>query len=992
MYYEVWNIPGLSIVGKKVSTEDIANATRSQAFYNWMCDQENTTAIFLLENLTESTPQRIVYDNIVDGKIKSSNFDGYNVSKAKTLRPGDSEVERHGRLYDKSRFIKLPGCEHEHFLVAVAWIHEEELRIFAAYPELLVVDAKANTNKYKKAFFAGVGVDGAYKNSVLFRTWIPNQTRDSYTWLVSTALPTLVPQWILDNIQIIMSDDCQTFGPLLRSQCVPEGTFPNAISLSCVYHIERNFFEAFGIGGRKLGLGVSSMQRKKGGEITWAHSWQGDLVGAIYRIQRCQSFEELEEAKIWVREFIDTCPDLNSGTLRNLVQTFFQLKIDIADRWVKVYRMGRPHFNIVSSSRIEGEFSWLWLLRLTSASTLCKAIVKMRWAADRRHHKKQKSIEDWLSTSLKRKHPDQMHAEDWAWLDKNMTPHHMSVIVKNILAADNYAFQLTGLSDTAIEFSVWRTNYEEEPAETDHAPAADAEEQNEDDVAAANIEADGLIGEDPDAAQEAVAPEGDFFFQGKRAVADGAQKSSEQPVRLEPFLYRYIRKVTLRKEGSHYVMSCTCTNCEAVCSPCAHMFLIFGHVAPTLRLCQLKWHPRTTKSHYFNALFEEAMVPLRQLVHTVVGATAHPRIESSLVENWLLRNTDAPSTEGVPPAGRLSADFEHFDDNDGEVGAASTSKSKSKQAASIRRPAAPDKVAADHLHWQITECLGKQHAVYKEYSAHLESFRDDLVRRGIETAGPGKHNRQKAYYEGDGKTKKQKQEAAAKPAAARTNPAATHQPVALPYRTPATAPHNPQEENGGDDGFEGMTGENARNILLEYGPDKGDIVELFPDAQGKRVGDRWFMIVKNPELIQVNGKTSIKLCRWCKTNSLQPCTTWKDLTHCHIENVTAWGVPTATIFKNLPVAASIRTPTSSSAVPVTAASSTIASVQQQSAAVPILPVKRGAVPAPPARSTKQLIHAVHSISTYTPEQQVEYLALVEKSLAEADKRQASKKQ
>ena len=98
-------VPGLSVVGKKVSTQDIANATKCQSFYNWMTDQESTTAIFLLENISKSSESRIVYDNVVDGVVKTTTFDGYNVSKPKTLRPGDSEVMKNGRLYDKSRFI-----------------------------------------------------------------------------------------------------------------------------------------------------------------------------------------------------------------------------------------------------------------------------------------------------------------------------------------------------------------------------------------------------------------------------------------------------------------------------------------------------------------------------------------------------------------------------------------------------------------------------------------------------------------------------------------------------------------------------------------------------------------------------------------------------------------------------------------------------------------------------------------------------------------------
>ena len=185
VYYEVWNIPGLSIRGKKVSTQSVANSSKSQAFYDWICDLESTSAVFLLENLSKSTEERIVYDNVLDGIVHSTSFDGYNVSKPKPLRPGDTEVLRHGRIYDASRFIKVPNSSDDYFLVGVTWIHEEELRVFAAYPELLVVDSKANTNKYKKAFFSGVGVDGGYKNSVLFRTWIPNN--------VTTTLVTHTP-------------------------------------------------------------------------------------------------------------------------------------------------------------------------------------------------------------------------------------------------------------------------------------------------------------------------------------------------------------------------------------------------------------------------------------------------------------------------------------------------------------------------------------------------------------------------------------------------------------------------------------------------------------------------------------------------------------------------------------------------------------------------------------------------------------------------------
>jgi hypothetical protein len=39
-------------------------------------------------------------------------------------------------------------------------------------------------------------------------------------------------------------------------------------------------------------------------------------------------------------------------------------------------------------------------------------------------------------------------------------------------------------------------------------------------------------------------------------------------------------------------------------------------------------------------------------------------------------------------------------------------------------------------------------------------------------------------------------------------------------------------------------------------------------------------------------------CRWCKTNTLQPCPVFKDLIHCNIQEVKAFGVRDAPIFKD----------------------------------------------------------------------------------------------
>jgi hypothetical protein len=113
-----------------------------------------------------------------------------------------------------------------------------------------------------------------------------------------------------------------------------------------------------------------------------------------------------------------------------------------------------------------------------------------------------------------------------------------------------------------------------------------------------------------------------------------------------------------------------------------------------------------------------------------------------------------------------------------------------------------------------------------------------------------------------------------------------------------------------------MIGKKARDFLEEFGPTVNTILEVYPDATAKRAGQRWFMIVKKANLVLVHEKISVESCRWCKTNTLQPCPVYRDVIYCHIENVKAYGVREAPIFRDV---ASEPTPApAAAAVPTTA--------------------------------------------------------------------------
>jgi hypothetical protein len=89
---------------------------------------------------------------------------------------------------------------------------------------------------------------------------------------------------------------------------------------------------------------------------------------------------------------------------------------------------------------------------------------------------------------------------------------------------------------------------------------------------------------------------------------------------------------------------------------------------------------------------------------------------------------------------------------------------------------------------------------------------------------------------------------------------------------------------------------------------KGHILEVFPDRDARRAGDRWFMIVMVPTLINIDGKQHFELCRWCMKNSLEPCTIFRQPVPCEIKCVKAFGERTAPKFQKFAAAPTVAAP------------------------------------------------------------------------------------
>ena len=170
-----------------------------------------------------------------------------------------------------------------------------------------------NTNKSRLEYFLGVGIEGAWGSSVLFRAWLPNKTEQACSWLWLHAIPLLFSAALLAAILGVMSDDCSTMQPILVSLvCKAGGILPNARSYLCIYHFQRNFFSKFGMGSsvRQWNLAGSKPTSKRGGnwggKIEWQYPWQRILCGAIYKLQQCESDKEFQACISWIADVINT--------------------------------------------------------------------------------------------------------------------------------------------------------------------------------------------------------------------------------------------------------------------------------------------------------------------------------------------------------------------------------------------------------------------------------------------------------------------------------------------------------------------------------------------------------------------------------------------------------------------------------------------------------------------------------------------------------------
>lgn len=845
-------------------------ANKTEAFLHVLRTSNDISYVVLVENLDTSTEDHIAYetwkrDFVIEGDdlpseyLIDTNFEGEKLLKPKKKKKADlQEQEINGRLYDTSRIITM-GNERK-FFIGVLWVQSDELRMFEAYPEVLVIDAKAKTNDLKHAFMAGVGVDAFWLNSTLFRSWIPNQTDTAYAWMSTIAIPAVIPVNILQSVQSVFTDDDQVFSNAFEMLLEEGECFCNAEAYICTYHIVRNFHQDFG-------RGCTTTHRKSGGRINWNHPWQKHCEQAIYKLSQCETDDEMHECKKWIDNYLKTTKDIARSATRRSVRLFFNKKFKKKRHWILRYRMKRKTLNLNSTSRIEGEFSGSHGVKMTSGTKMHKGYHKLRFLSDRRRLRKVRLCEDAVGKVSKKKSLVMTEAE-WKYIDKLLTPYYCCRVESQCARAlhENIKFQLTSKSDDLVTVAMW---YDHTALTTEDDALADDDD----------IEDGGNELEDSDAESGAAAPSAPVFSSDSDDGGDSSDSDEGQTLGpgshrvisseseaisdcesageddFTPFRYRRIRKITLSLKEDNFVMKCDCGYLERTDVPCRHILRLLKEILGHWGFNGQRWHMRLLKKLYYDVLTTlRAIRGAHKQVAQVVVSAANVRI-------WL---EGKEATEiGVPAQGVLDVDGTDKSGN-GDHGCYddSTEMFESGQAKKSRGKKIKGR--------SEDECYQKFQTIMYACKKHPDkraSFYDSMCE----------------WHEAEGRSRVL---------------SAAGAPESLRTRGPADKPRgssnssNKRQRKGGKGGeksgeavkghkrkksrsekdaaghkHNGYEGDAAIRKIRKFGAIEGWIVETYPKAGLEH--ERWFMeVMDGSTYVSLEGDTMIKKLRWMEEGSV----------------------------------------------------------------------------------------------------------------------------
>ena len=220
--------------------------------------------------------------------------------------------------------ILPPLMEHlkvgQKVLLAVAWVRDDERRLFELYPEVLMMDVTYGTNREGRPLGTSCSFDQNMNIFSPFRAFLPSECQWVFQWLWEIAIPKLLPIEALRRVQVVLTDgDSKIYNAF---NAVRDKFYPNAIHALCIFHlVTQPLSKLSEIRSRDTATIKGMLLTFK----LWVFSWMG--------YDGVESEQEYEESKAglerWLASFAyrqdlgDEAPDLvhNARVLNDFLTT-----------------------------------------------------------------------------------------------------------------------------------------------------------------------------------------------------------------------------------------------------------------------------------------------------------------------------------------------------------------------------------------------------------------------------------------------------------------------------------------------------------------------------------------------------------------------------------------------------------------------------------------------------------------------------------------------
>jgi hypothetical protein len=170
----------------------------------------------------------------------------------------------------------LAITDDQKLFIAAAWVSKQELRQFLLYPEVLHVDATADTNKEKYPLITITGRDTASTMFTVMRALVPNERAWVFRWLFSVAIPELLGPHATKCIKLIITDgDSQETSQL---DVALKEHFPGAVHGRCGWHIVDHGWITKGPKVTHAACSASAFRTYAATFKAWLYSWMSPAV------------------------------------------------------------------------------------------------------------------------------------------------------------------------------------------------------------------------------------------------------------------------------------------------------------------------------------------------------------------------------------------------------------------------------------------------------------------------------------------------------------------------------------------------------------------------------------------------------------------------------------------------------------------------------------------------------------------------------------------